>query len=751
MKKILAIMLSVMMILCMMPGMAFAADTTPEVITSVNVTTSSLTYTGSELKPAVTVRVGSGSAERVVPSQYYKVSYANNIDVGTATATVTLEAGAPYTLPDDKKTVNFTIAALDIGRVALATPGTAVIGSNIAELDFRLMNGNKELKKGTDYTVSATNSTQTTIIEGVQSITITGTGNYTGTRKVNVTGGTDIKAAGFEIILPAAPLRYDGVPKTPTITVRNKNTNTVLSSADYSVTYTNNINAGTDVATVTVTGRGKYAGKIEAHFSILPKSIAYVSVSPIENQTIGTYPEPVIKDGSKTLVRYTDYDLTYDNFGTKGTATVVIYGIGNYEGQISKSYAVKDALISNAFTLLKTTYEYTGGVIKPEVLATTSSKYREGVDYKLIYDTSSKVESNKKVQVVGIGNYGGVAAEFTYSITPKALSDKSASISLTTSVPYNGGKAIEPSVSVVCGGRTLVKGTDYTVTYLNNTNIGTATVYIYGIGNYSGSVYKTFKILGQDIAGFTATLSQTSYMYTGTEHKPAVTLYNGTTRLISGTDYKVSYKNNKNSGTATAVIEGIGNYSGTKNVTFTIVGKEQELRTDATYYTKYLTSSDFNLGATTNGDGVIVYESSDPSVATVSATGTVSIVGTGKATITVRTTKDVKFNPETKNVYITVKPRKPAFKLTTPAKGQAKVTITKVDGATKYQVKYGRMGNYKNKYVTHKDNGYKTTYVNLNKLKSGTKYYIKVRAYKTLADGTKVWGNWTTLKVIRVK
>lgn len=742
-------MLSVMMILCMMPGMAFAENPT---ITSVTVTPSSSTYTGSEIKPAVTVRTGSGAEEKVVSSQYYKITYANNTNVGDATATISLTDGAQYILPDDKKMVTFKITAMDIKNVALTTPGTAVIGSNIADLDFQLMHGTKKLTKGTDYTISATDSQknpENKIVSGVQSITITGQGNYTGTRTVNVTGGEDISQSQFQIILPTADQRYDGTAKTPAVTV--KNATTTLSSADYSVTYSNNINAGTNTATVTVTGRGKYAGTLTAHFSILPKSIAYVSVAPIENQTIGTYPDPVIKDGSKTLVRYTDYDLTYENFDVKGTATVVIYGVGNYEGQITRTYAVKDALTPNAFSLLKTTYEYTGGTIKPEVLVTASSKYREGVDYKLVYDTSSKVETNKKVQVVGIGNYGGVAAEFTYSITPKALSDKTATVTLPASAPYNGGKAIEPAVSVTCNGRTLVKGTDYTVTYLNNTNIGTATVYIYGIGNYSGSVYKTFKILGQDIAGFTATLSQTSYQYTGTEHKPTVTLYNGATKLVNGTDYKVSYKDNKNCGTATVVVEGIGNYSGTKNVSFTIVGKDQELRTDYTYYTKYLTSSDFNLGATTDGDGVIIYASSDPSVATVSANGTVSIVGTGKAVITVKTTKDIKYNPEVKDVYVTVKPKKPAFKLTTPVKGQVRVTITKVDGATKYQVKYGRMGEYKNRYITHNDNGYKTTYVTLKDLKPGKTYFIKVRSYKKMADGTIVWGNWTVIKKIQVK
>ncbi len=750
MKKILAIMLSVMMILCMMPGMAFADDASKTAITSIAFENpnAAYTYTGSEIRPAIVVKAGNTT----VSSLYYDVAWSNNTAVGTnASATVTMRTGAdvPYEIKTGSNVNNvltFEIKQQNINNVTLTVPPTVAVGTNISALQFTLKNGSVSLVKGTDYEITA--AADAKVVKGAQQVTITGKGNYTGTRSIRVNGGTDLSTANYAI-QPIADQRYDGTAKAPAVVVKDSNNN-ILSSTNYTVTYSDNINVGGN-ATVTVTGKGDYAGTLTKTFNILPKSISYVTVAPIDNQVVNVVPKPVIKDGAKTLVEGQDYTLSYANYDLKGTATVYIDGINNYEGQITRTYAVKDSLTANAFSLLQTSYEYTGSVIKPEVLVTSSSKYREGVDYKLVYDTSSKVEANKKVQVVGIGNYGGVAAEFTYSITPKALNDKDATVTLPASAQFNGGKAIEPSVSVACGGRTLVKGTDYTVTYLNNTNIGTATVYIYGIGNYSGSVYKTFKILGQDISGFTATLSQTTYQYTGTEHKPAVTLYNGTIKLVNGTDYKVTYKNNKNSGTATAVIEGIGNYSGTKNVNFTINGKTQELTTDYTYYTKYLTSADFNLGATTNGDGVITYETSDPTVATVSANGTVTIEGTGKAVITVKTTNDVKFNPEVKSVYVTVKPKKPTFKITTPAKGQAKVTITKVDGATKYQVKYGRSGSYKDKYITHKDNGYKTTYVTLKNLKPGTTYYVKVRSYKTLADGTKVWGNWTTVKKVKVK
>lgn len=61
------------------------------------------------------------------------------------------------------------------------------------------------------------------------------------------------------------------------------------------------------------------------------------------------------------------------------------------------------------------------------------------------------------------------------------------------------GSPLTPSVSVALNGTTLIEGTDYTVSYSNNTNIGTATVTINGIGNYTGSVTAYFSILAPSI------------------------------------------------------------------------------------------------------------------------------------------------------------------------------------------------------------------------------------------------------------
>ena len=74
------------------------------------------------------------------------------------------------------------------------------------------------------------------------------------------------------------------------------------------------------------------------------------------------------------------------------------------------------------------------------------------------------------------------------------ISISKASVTLSTSTYAYDGKAKKPGVMVKLNGKTLKNGTDYSVTYSNNTKVGTAKVTIKGKGNYSGTVTKTFKI-----------------------------------------------------------------------------------------------------------------------------------------------------------------------------------------------------------------------------------------------------------------
>ena len=156
------------------------------------------------------------------------------------------------------------------------------------------------------------------------------------------------------------------------------------------------------------------------------------------------------------------------------------------------------------------------------------------------------------------------------------ISISKASVTLSTSTYAYDGKAKKPGVTVKLNGKTLKNGTDYTASYSNNTKVGTATVKITGKGNYTGSVSKTYSIKNNFKKATVSGISTKAF--TGKNITQSITVkYNGKT-LKKGTDYTVSYSNNKSIGTATVKITGKGSYTGTITKTFKINPAKQEIQ-----------------------------------------------------------------------------------------------------------------------------------------------------------------------------
>ena len=156
------------------------------------------------------------------------------------------------------------------------------------------------------------------------------------------------------------------------------------------------------------------------------------------------------------------------------------------------------------------------------------------------------------------------------------ISISKASVTLSTSTYAYDGKAKKPGVTVKLNGKTLKNGTDYTVSYSNNTKVGTATVKITGKGNYTGSVSKTYSIKNNFKKATVSGISTKTF--TGKNITQSITVkYNGKT-LRKDTDYTVSYSSNKNIGTATVKITGKGSYTGTITKTFKINPAKQEIQ-----------------------------------------------------------------------------------------------------------------------------------------------------------------------------
>ena len=156
------------------------------------------------------------------------------------------------------------------------------------------------------------------------------------------------------------------------------------------------------------------------------------------------------------------------------------------------------------------------------------------------------------------------------------ISISKASVTLSTSTYAYDGKAKKPGVTVKLNGKTLKNGTDYTVSYSNNTKVGTAKVTITGNGNYTGSVSKTYSIKNNFKKATISGISTKAF--TGKNITQSITVkYNGKT-LKKGTDYTVSYSNSKKVGTATVKIAGKGSYTGTVTKTFKINPAKQEIQ-----------------------------------------------------------------------------------------------------------------------------------------------------------------------------
>lgn len=152
--------------------------------------------------------------------------------------------------------------------------------------------------------------------------------------------------------------------------------------------------------------------------------------------------------------------------------------------------------------------------------------------------------------------------------TTKNISNCSISISKDT---FNfTGSAIKPTVTVKNGSTTLKKDTDYTVSYSNNTKVGTATITIKGKGNYTGTATQQFTIAQRSIQNCDVTLGAEEVYFRGTRIKPVVSVKVGDTDIYSG-NYTVVYLDNLSVGTATVKITGKNNLKGTVTKTFKIV------------------------------------------------------------------------------------------------------------------------------------------------------------------------------------
>ena len=341
------------------------------------------------------------------------------------------------------------------------------------------------------------------------------------------------------------------------------------------------------------------------------------------------------------------------------------------------------------------------------------------------------------------------------------ISDKAFTVTLEKEVYDYDGKEKSPVVTVKKGEEELRRGTDFTVDYENNINPGTAKAIVTGRGEYTGTVEKTFTIKGIDISGqgFAVTLSESEYTYDGKAKEPAVTVTKGTEKL-RGTDFTVKYENNVNPGTAKAIVTGAGIYTGTVTKEFTIEPAPKDSGTDSQgkksigltckkVFTKKYGDKAFSLQAKAVKGAKITYKTSDKKVAVVDKKGKVTIKGTGIGTITVKATASG-YNAKTLKVTVKVSPSKASAPSLKTLRGRKlKVSWKKDRRATGYQVQYCTSKALKKGVKTITISKNKTVTKTIPKLTKGKRYYVRVRAYKSVKVNKKtqkLYGAWSSVK-----
>lgn len=515
---------------------------------------SEYTYTGKAIQPQFTLTKPNGYEDSAaVKDNDYTVSYPNAVNVGGPyTITVTgkgdkytgsVQAGfyikssstttgfnfaeAPDSNDSEKHYISFDPEEIPdqqwTGKAITPTPKLIHHWKDSGNKD-----NTEELKQGTDYTVTYENNKD--IASNTANAIFTGKGRF---KNVSITKTFSIVQKNLSdktisVSLSPASYSYTGKSITPRVTVTDTSVGKVLTQgSDYRLSYPdrNNTNAGSYIR-VQISGSGSnYTGSVEKTFQI--------AAHPITASEFTIDPEVVTVNGTGTSasiapqtvkIGYTqsgdsrlatdditenkngidgpaNFTVSYKNNTAAGTATVTIKGKNNYSGTVTKTFKIivqnpnaKDLAAKQGekpITVISDipAQTYTGSQLRPSVTVRYNGVALGGNDYEVSYGANNAVGTGS-VTVTGKNNYKGSVMK-SFRINPASISSASVSV---PSVEYTGGP-VRPAVSAVFAGRTLREGTDYRVDYRNNTKIGTGSVSLTGIGNFTGTREISFSIV----------------------------------------------------------------------------------------------------------------------------------------------------------------------------------------------------------------------------------------------------------------
>ena len=344
----------------------------------------------------------------------------------------------------------------------------------------------------------------------------------------------------------------------------------------------------------------------------------------------------ILQGGKKVkLTAGVDYDPTfeYNNNTNAGNASFTVTGKGSFEGsKLVVPFKIKAASVTNNGNMVsdkvgfvedstRKASDYKSGItvnVKAENADKKAFTLVEGTDYKIDYSYKDANKGNDMTNTIVVkitllnNNFGTKGTEYSeeVALTKKQIS----SVTVTpvqSSYTYTGA-AIVPELIVKDGETELSKGEDYVVKSVsNNKNVGTATIVIAGAKNSDYDDDSTAK------ATFTITAANTSDLvvnvddqsYDGTKKKPVPASGDIKLNGVPITDkfivsYPTSAQANRQVGTGTLTLtpdNGNKNFTGTKEVSFNIVGKKLTVRSDALLVYKADGTKDTNTAFTYDG------------------------------------------------------------------------------------------------------------------------------------------------------
>lgn len=743
----------------------------------------SVIYNGKKQKPGFIVKDGDRT---LTEGKDYTVTYKNNVKVGTAKATISginnyesyidtsfKIALAPTEKPaepdkptqPDNPTKPDTSDKTDISKayVLLSKYGYEYDGKSHKPTVSGVYINNK-LVDSKNYTVTYSKDL---VNAGTPEVTITGKGSFTGTCKVTFT----ISPRNFSnctVIDPEGPFYYyEGTAYTPKYVVKDGD-KTLVEGKDYQVTYKYNDKPGHSWNTIQ--GMGNYRNDvIQRQFYIIPPLLSECTAS-LENDTViydGHPAEPniIVKFGERTLKLNQDYTVSYVGNDSPGTAIAYIYGKGTYNGRIILNFTIKKAgaktknLSKAEVTISGNVIDYGKRMDMPQVTVNLDGKVlTKSVDFIVTYRGSVGAKTGTLI-ITGRGDYTGVI-ERPVNVIQKNTELKDIS-GYTVGIGGDNftytGSEIKPKVQVSSETEDLTEGTDYTVSYENNIEVGTATAIIKGTGNYTGTLTITFKIVAKsqdDANKDKIAVGKCDYIvmdneetYDGTAHEPDVIVAWLENKLTEGQDYTLTYSNNVNAGTAKVTITGIGKYTGSVTTSFEIKPASPEIT--AKSKTVNMGSGKQDIMERILTDAKITCTSTSPAIVEISGNSFIP-KKPGKATIIITTTGEKNyFSMEPVKLTVTVRPLN-TQKLTLKSRAKGKLTVSWniAKSVSGYEIQYSRSKNMKNaQSLTIKG---KTTQVTLKKLNSKKNYCVRIRTYKT-TNGKRYYSTWSSVKTVKVK